>query len=434
MRRLFLLIFSSLILFSPSPAWAAPLKDSFLVRFDRPTFPPGIERVMQSTRTKHLLPLKLKFLQGLTQVEIEPGTDLDAAMELYATLPEVQSVEKIYPISLNKTPNDQYYSLQWALPKMQTHLAWDTHTSSPLTVAIIDSGIDSAHPDFAGVSITKGYDWAENDTNPQDQNGHGTFVAGQIGAATNNNIGVAGVVWNAKLYISKIIDTNGDTSSLLLFNAIDEVLQTNAKIINLSLGGPFPCSQSPSLQSLIDQAKSQGVLVVVAAGNDNDDAAYYSPASCNHVLTVGATTTTDTRATYSNYGTTVDLAAPGGDGSLQSTLIAGLWLNQGYNSVRGTSMAAPHVAGVAAIVWGKYPSLSPATLTTHLQTTADPITTDKFIGKRVNIYKAIITAPATISPYDVDQDGDIDYIDFLILMKYNDFAGIFDYNRFVKAY
>jgi subtilisin family serine protease len=429
------LLYVIMFLFCTTPIQAKYFEDAFLVTFkNQPPSANEMAQTIRTTKTKSIKGLNLKRLPHLQKINLETGADLEQAMVLYAAHPQVQSVEKIYHYTAYKTPNDPYFGYQWALTKIQAPQSWDTNTTSPLTIAIIDTGIYADHADFQGVNIMKGYDWIDYDNDPQDGQGHGTFVAGQIGAATNNSTGIAGVIWNATLYISRVLDDEGSGSSENILSALDEVLVTNAKIINMSLGGDYPCHLSPSLQALIDQASAQGVLVVAAAGNENTDASQVSPASCNHVLAVGATTTTDTRASYSNYGSTVDLSAPGGEPISQSTAIVGLGIDYQYRYLAGTSMAAPHVAGAAAIVWGKYPNLTPLQLQTHLQNNADIISTDKYIGKRLNLYKAVLSQPESPNPYDMDYDGDLDYMDFLILMKYNDFAGIFDYSRFVKTY
>jgi thermitase len=242
-------------------------------------------------------------------------------MAAYSILPEVSTVEKVYQISASRTPNDTYYSIQWSLSKIQAPQAWDTITTTPVKISIIDTGIDSAHSDLQGITITKGRDWINGDTDPNDEDGHGTFVAGQIGAATNNSLGIAGVVWQSKLFISKVLDSEGNGTTTEVISAIDEAITAQVKVINMSIAGLGMCTSTPSLQTVITRAYNAGITIVVAAGNNNDNAANYIPASCLNTLVVGASTTTDSRAMYSNFGSIVKIAAPGGDGTTQSTLI-----------------------------------------------------------------------------------------------------------------
>ncbi len=317
-------------------------------------------------------------------------------------------VAYVAPDRLNKamaTPNDTEYSKQWDLYEatagMNVPGAWDKVTGTGVTVAVIDTGY-VAHSDLAA-NIVGGYDFISdtkvaNDGNGRDSNPadpgdwtaanecaagdpastsswHGTHVAGTIAAVTNNSKGVAGIAYGAKVsplrvlgkcggYDSDIIDAitwaSGGTVSGVPAN-------TNvAKVINMSLGGGGACTSAT--QTAINAAVNRGTTVVVAAGNSNANAANYSPASCNNVISVAATNRAGARSYYSNFGSVVDIAAPGGEtrtvqsGGILSTLNAGGSTpgSESYDYYQGTSMAAPHIAGLAALVKSANSALTPA--------------------------------------------------------------------------
>nr|WP_119590615.1 S8 family serine peptidase [Streptomyces scabiei] len=325
-------------------------------------------------------------------------------------------VAYVAPDRLNKamaTPNDTEYSKQWDLYEatagMNVPGAWDKVTGTGVTVAVIDTGY-VAHSDLAA-NIVGGYDFISdtkvaNDGNGRDSNPadpgdwtaanecaagdpastsswHGTHVAGTIAAVTNNSKGVAGIAYGAKVsplrvlgkcggYDSDIIDAitwaSGGTVSGVPAN-------TNvAKVINMSLGGGGACTSAT--QTAINAAVNRGTTVVVAAGNSNANAANYSPASCNNVISVAATNRAGARSYYSNFGSVVDIAAPGGEtrtvqsGGILSTLNAGGSTpgSESYDYYQGTSMAAPHIAGLAALVKSANSALTPAQIESAIKT------------------------------------------------------------------
>jgi serine protease len=341
---------------------------------------------------------------------VDLGEDLTKAdvADVVAEYRADPQVAYVVPDRLNRpqaTPNDTEYTKQWDLFEttagMRVPGAWDLATGSGVTVAVIDTGYVT-HSDL-GANIVAGYDFISdtavaNDGNGRDSNPadpgdwtaanecaqgdpasgsswHGTHVAGTIAAVTNNSKGVAGIAYGAKVsplrvlgkcggYDSDIIDAitwaSGGTVSGVPAN-------TNvAKVINMSLGGGGTCSTAT--QNAINAAVGRGTTVVVAAGNDNANAANYSPASCNNVISVAATDRAGNRSYYSNYGTVVDIAAPGGE--TNSTTADGIYstLNSGaqgpsgetYKYYQGTSMAAPHIAGLAALMKSANSSLTPA--------------------------------------------------------------------------
>lgn len=338
-------------------------------------------------------------LENFYVLTFKEGVDVKEAKERLDMLPEIESVSPNTIVTANETPNDPNYGQQWGFAKINMPAAWGlSKGTNPVVIAVIDTGIDFNHPDFAGRSLIKGYDYANKDNDPQDDNGHGTHVSGTIGAATNNSLGVSGVNWNNSVSIMgiKVLNAAGSGDSSMVLNGIKYAADHGADIINMSLGGNWQkCTNVAGYQSVIDYANSKGVLIIVAAGNTGKNPSTGKmevvdvtnpgavPPSCNGVLVVGNTTQTDTRATSSNYGTKVDIAAPG-------TSILSTYKNGGYATLTGTSMAAPHVAGVAAMLLSVKAGLSAAQIKSCLLNNADPISTDLPIGnKRLNALKVI---------------------------------------------
>ena len=316
-----------------------------------------------------------------------------------------------YPLM---TPTDPRYAEQWhygtGTGGLRATNAWDLASGTGVVVAVIDTGV-RPHPDLSG-GLLPGYDFISDTARAGDGNGrdsdatdvgdwvaadqcgagkparnsswHGTHVAGTVAARTNNGVGVAGVAFNAKVvpvrvlgkcggYTSDIADgiiwASGGTVTGVPANA------NPAKVLNLSLGGPGTCGTA--YQDAITSARSRGAVVVVAAGNDNTEAGNFRPANCTGSFTVAATDKTGGRAWYSNYGSVVAVAAPGGDTSINangvlSTHNAG---TQGpgadsYSFSQGTSMAAPHVAGVAALMLSRTPSMTNTQVEAKLKSSA----------------------------------------------------------------
>ncbi|MFN8455121.1 MAG: S8 family serine peptidase [Anaerolineae bacterium] len=268
-------------------------------------------------------------------------------------------------IPLTFTPNDPLFSFQWNLQKIQMPQAWDRSTGQEVNVAVIDTGIDFNAPDLTGVKRLPGYDFANNDADPTDDQGHGTHVAGTIAQSTNNGAGVAGVAYNAKLLPVKVLGANGQGSYDNIIKGIVYAVDQGAKVINMSLAGR---TGSQALEEAVRYAFNKGVVVVAAAGNSGG-AVEYPAAYDNYVIGVGSVRFDDTRPTYSNFGLQVDLMAPGGDldvdqngdgyadGVLQQTFkTPGKYT---YLFFEGTSMASPHVAGLAALILANKPGALP---------------------------------------------------------------------------
>jgi subtilisin family serine protease len=266
-----------------------------------------------------------------------------------------------------KTPNDPHFSSLWGMTKIGAPSAWDSSTgSSSIKVAIIDTGILRTHPDLSAniyinmgeipnngidddlngyVDDRFGFNTINNNSNTTDGKGHGTHVAGIVGAVGNNGVGVTGVAWSTSLIPVKVLDDNGDGTSESVAAGVDYARIIGADILNLSLGGP---SSDSVLQNALQSASNAGKLLVFAAGNEgtNNNITPSFPAnySFSNSLTVAATNQSDQLASFSNYGTsTVHLSAPG-------VGILSTFLGNSYAPFDGTSMAAPYVAGALAIL------------------------------------------------------------------------------------
>ena len=347
---------------------------------------------------------KLNGRKGLKEVQA-------LAAEMMARDPAIEYAEPDRIMTHMATANDPLYAQQWHYTDttggLRLPTAWDKSTGTGVVVAVIDTG-SRPHADLSGQQLA-GYDFISTSSIANDGNGrdsdptdtgdwvaagecgagspasgsswHGTHVAGTVAAKTNNSLGVAGVAYNAKIvpvrvlgkcggYTSDIADaitwSSGGTVSGVPANA------NRAKVLNLSLGGGGACDTTT--QTAINGARSRGSVVVVAAGNDNMNVSNASPANCSGVIAVAATGKTGGRASYSNYGTLVDVAAPGGDGSFSviSTLNAGTSTPgaDNYAGYQGTSMATPHVAGVAALMFAAKPTLTPDNIESMLKSTA----------------------------------------------------------------
>lgn len=302
-------------------------------------------------------------------VDVSAAPSLEAAIAVYRADARVRYAQPDYLLHWLETPNDPYFGLQWGMSTIQAPTAWNTtHGSATRYVAILDCGIyeagstsyGSGHPDINGKVVKRVNFTTEPDAD--DWCDHGTHLAGIAAANTNNGIGVAGTGYDTRLFNVKVGTSQGPLLSWVL-SGIRWAADNGAHVINMSLGAPGPCS--PAEQDAISYAWSRNAVIVAAAGNFGTSTPV-TPASCAYVLAVAATDSFDVKASFSNYGAWVDVAAPGV--SIYSTD----WIGS-YKYLSGTSMAAPHVAGLAALLWATSYGTSNQRVVERLLYTADPI-------------------------------------------------------------
>ena len=317
--------------------------------------------------------------------------------------------EPNYQYSAAIEPNDPQYSSSWGLDKINAPRAWDiTRGSRRVKVAVLDTGVDYRHSDLVGnIAVnTKevlgngrdeehngypddyyGWDFIDNDAEPLDLNGHGTRVAGVVGAMGNNNIGMTGVNWVVGLIPIRVLNEHAEGYLSDVAQGIEYALDREAVILNLSLTGP---ERSEIFEEALQEARRQNVLVVVAAGNygSNNDLVPSYPASytVSNLISVAATDNTDLLWSLSNYGkSSVTVAAPGV--SIESTLP-----DNSYGSASGTSLASPYVAGTAALLKSRTPSLDAAAIKKRLIGTVDSVSGLEFFVSskgRLNAARAV---------------------------------------------
>ena len=276
--------------------------------------------------------------------------------------PAVESATLNYRRGLFRTPNDPYYaSQQQYLSTVRLPQAWDRiYNASTQIIAIVDTGVDTNHPDLAGKGVT-GYNAVNPGSSTGDPDGHGTMVAGIAAANTGNSVGVAGAAWNGRIMPIRVF-SGENAFDADIAKGITWAVDHGAKIVNLSLGGP---GDSPALHSAITYAVNKGAVVVAASGNDGDGTPQY-PAAYPEVIAVGATDESGRLTDFSSSGHWLDLAAPGFN--IVSTHPGALGFHYGIGD--GTSFSAPLVSGTAALVRAAYPTLTPAEVADRLRQTA----------------------------------------------------------------
>jgi|GEM_PF-1878450 len=310
----------------------------------------------------------------------QPLTSLISELEKN---PLVEYASFNYYVRAFVVPNDPHFTNQWHMQRIAAPAGWNvTIGDSSVVISILDTGIDPEHTDFAG-RIIPGYDFVNDDPEPEDDNGHGTHVAGIAGAATNNSIGIAGADWQAKVMPLKVLDAQGIGTTYDVCEGIYYAADLGADIINLSLGG---YDSSPAYDDAVNYAHASGCLVIAAAGNDNTNQPVY-PGACAHVICVSATNKTDQKASFSNFGTYIDLAAPG------VGILSTLPKNQ-YTYYNGTSMSAPLVSGLAGLLCAQNPLFGPAEIESLLFHYADDLGEpgwDEYYGYgRINVLKSLV--------------------------------------------
>ena len=324
-----------------------------------------------------------------------PSSDVVATIKQLRRQGDVELAEPNYLRFAMTEPNDEFYGLQWHYPQISLPDAWDITTGdASVIVAVIDTGVVLNHPDLQG-QLVNGYDFISDPNMSLDGDGidasandpgdlaiqgtkssfHGTHVSGTIAAASNNGTGVAGIAWDAKIMPVRVLGNGGGTEFDIVQGILFAAGQANASgtlpaqpadVINMSLGGQ---GISTSEQEAVDAARAAGVIVIAAAGNDASNADGYTPAGLDGVVTVSAVGYTRDLAPYSNFGDSVDVAAPGGDTSVDANgdtypdgVLSSMATDEGdfvYDFSQGTSMACPHVAGVTALMKSVNANLSP---------------------------------------------------------------------------
>lgn len=411
MRKVIFLIFT-LFLLSVSPIKAEKnLQESSL----------STDRLLVKFRRSLSLPERQKFHRRLDNVLLKHidrldidiidahGKDIGELLRNYRIDSRVEYVEPDYIAYALESTNDPYLNLQWGMEKVTASgsdlSAWDYSKSNPsVKIAILDTGIDQDHEDLKD-KIVANYK-CSNSSTVDDLYGHGTHVAGIAGAITNNEIGVTGLGYNASLMNVKVLGDSGSGYYSWIADCIRWAADNGAKVINLSLGGS---GRSKTLENAVDYAWGKGVVLVAAAGNSGRSSRTY-PAYYKNVMAVAATDKNDRKASWSNYGIWVSVAAPGV--SIYSTFpnhSYSIGRSFGYDYASGTSMATPHVAGLAGLVWSTSYGTSNYNVRSRIESKADRISgTGRYWRYgRINAFRSVIggsslpstpTATATPSP------------------------------------
>lgn len=292
-------------------------------------------------------------LDGAGQVamlKLPTGTNGDAKIAQLLKNPAVRYAEYNAVREILVDPNDEYYSEQWGLPKIGANAAWDMTQGNSLVIAIIDTGVSPTHPDLAG-HVLPGYNALQNNSNSQDDQGHGTAMAGIAAALTNNGTGVAGVCWNCQILPVKVLNSRGQGTSADIVEGMYWAADNGARIISMSLGGP---RGTQAEQDAVNYIYSKNIPLFASSGNSGDEGnPRMYPAAFDHVIAVGATTTQDRVASFSSFGDYVDIAAPG-----VNIVTTGWDGGDTYEMGSGTSPACPFVAATAALALSVWPELS----------------------------------------------------------------------------
>jgi subtilisin family serine protease len=454
MRKKFSLLVMGLVLvlfsysFAQIPIQQSPragvdyVVDQLIIKF-KSQIEEGQKRAVTSSLNS--VTLKKFSIIGAELVQIS-GMTVEEAINLLKDDPRIEYAEPNYIFQLDAVPNDPYFNNLWGMQNtgqtwgtpdadIDAEKAWDISTGDSVIVGVIDTGVDTAHVDLMGniwtnpgeipnngidddgngyVDDVHGWDFVNNNNNPNDIDGHGSHVSGTIAAKGNNGIGVVGVCWSAKIMPLKICEYNSCYTSSAI-EALEYATKMGAKLTSNSYRLSYP---PQSLKNAIDSSGAHGMLFIAAAGNyrENNDVSPLYPASYNseNIIAVAATDHNDNLADEpgwgSNYGlTTVDLAAPGVN--ILSTVPPAVY-GSDYAYFSGTSMATPHVSGTAALIWSKYPTLTHLQVKERIMNSVDPLPSlaGKCVtGGRLNAYRAIAEPdsipPSTVTDLAVIQTG-----------------------------
>ena len=318
------------------------------------------------------------LLKNIYKLQLSGESNIIAAAEDYSLDPNVIFAEPNYVLDMMFIPNDPNFNYQWSLDQsndcdIDAPGAWDINMgNSDIEIAIIDTGVDTSHEDLSDKIIPGGAttDW----------NGHGTFCAGIAAASSNNLIGIAGVALNCKIKPYVGLTPLGLFSVFAIAIAIEDAADTGIEIISMSIGQEGRSSYL--IENACEYAIKNGVIIIAAAGNENSDIPFY-PAALDNVISVAATDQTDSKATFSNFGSWIDVAAPGVD--IYSTVPSNSYMNGS-----GTSASCPMVAGIVALLLSQDPDLTSAEIQTILHSSVDPVNSEVYIGTgRINAKTAL---------------------------------------------
>ena len=343
---------------------------------------------------------------------LEEGMSVEEAVAAWSQNPQVEYAEPDFIASAQMTPNDTFFSYQYALSNtgqaihipgnpqgkpsadIKAPAAWEeTQGDENVVVAVLDTGLDLLHPDLKNKVVSGGRDFVNDDFDASDDNGHGTYMAGIIGAETNNSLGIAGAAWNCRLLPVKVLDNSGLGEYSKIAQGIVWAADNGAAVINLSLGYTEP---SATLRDALKYAYERGTVLVAGTGNAGGPVEY--PAAYDaYCLGVAATDYNDSRPAWSNSGAEVDVAAPGE--SIFSTVPRGFYgpgsLDYGFSS--GTSASAAYVSGLAALIISLKPFLTAAQVMDVIRFSADDVNATAYPGKdeflgygRINMEKALV--------------------------------------------
>jgi len=338
----------------------------------------------------------MQEVDSIPQIDVRvlrvPAGNRDRVLAALQNNPNIQFAEVNGIAQLNLSTNDPEVvnGRQWHLGKIQAPEAWNVTSGGASTIiAVLDTGVSPNHPDLAG-NLLQGYNFHAGNSNWADDHGHGTQVAGVAAAKGNNGIGIAGVAWNTAILPVKISDASANTTYAIIAKAVNYAADRGARLINISFGGT---SSSSTLQSAVNYAWSRNAVIVAAAGNYGNSTPIY-PAACQNVIAVAALDSKDVPASFSNFGSYVDVTGPG-------SMIYTAKMDGTYGYVSGTSFSSPLVAGVAALVAAAKPALTNQSIVDILRTQADDLGAsgyDVYNGfGRVNACKAVNAAGGLVS-------------------------------------
>ena len=433
-----------------------PLFKNFEKKRQRVTALLKKDKSLLSEKEKHIIRRLERSPKGATvpdlssiykiQLELEEWQSLEEVVAAYNQDPDVEYAELNYIVSICAIPNDTHYPLQWPLnntgqdyPNEEggfTHgtadrdiaapEAWDMSAGdSKIIVAVVDTGVDYNHRDLQGnmwingseipgngmdddgngyIDDIYGYDFANTDSDPIDDEGHGTHCSGTIAARGDNGLDIAGVCWNARIMALKFLGSDGSGYGSDAVTAFYYAVDNGADVVSNSWGGG---DYMQSMQDAIDYAHSQGVIMVAAAGNDSSDSPEY-PAYYEHMIAVAATDSDDNKASFSNYGNWVDIAAPGVDIlSLRAEGTSSGTVHDDYTAIAsGTSMACPHVAAACVLLLSANPLLKCDEIYGILMETADPVSPGICLSDgRLNLLNSMLAAVPPKGRINLEHDS-----------------------------